>query len=134
MKYSKVQIANWMKLDGLLWLNAVSAINGGLALMAGSIEVPPEYLNNTGFTNFYTPGLILFAVVGGSALIAALARLKNLQNANLVALLSGVIMMFWIVGEIVSIQKLEVLQLVFFLSGLMIVVNIPKQTSKSKNS
>ncbi len=128
MKYSKVQIANWMKLDGLLWLNAVAAINGGLGLMAGSIDLPKEYLENTGFTSFYFPGVILFAVVGGSALIAALARAKKLQNANLVALLSGVIMMAWIIGEVVSIKHTNILQAIFFLSGLMIVINTPKKS------
>ena len=123
-----------MKYDGLLWINAVAAINGGLALMAGSIDLPKEYLAKTGFTSFYFPGVILFAVVGGSALIAALTRIKRLQNANLVALLSGVIMMAWIVGEVVSIKHTNILQAIFFLSGLMIVLNTPRQSSKSKNT
>lgn len=117
-----------MKVDGLLWLNAFSAISGGLALMAGTIEMPKSYLEGTGFTSFYFPGVILFAVVGGSALFAAIARLKKLQNANLVAVLSGIIMMFWIVGEIVSIQTLEILQAIYFLSGLMIVINTQRKS------
>ncbi|MCB9823316.1 hypothetical protein H6800_03525 [Candidatus Nomurabacteria bacterium] len=128
MKYSKAQFTKWMKIDGLLWLNAFSAISGGLALMAGTIEMPKSYLEGTGFTSFYFPGVILFAVVGGSALFAAIARLKKLQNANLVAVLSGIIMMFWIVGEIVSIQTLEILQAIYFLSGLMIVINTQRRS------
>lgn len=122
MKYFKSQSLSFVRYDGLLWLNAVSAISGGLALMAGKTQLPGEYLTNTGFDSYYFPGVILFAVVGGSALIAAIARLKKLQNANLIAMLSGVIMMFWIVGEIVSIQHFEILQLIYFLSGLVIVV------------
>lgn len=97
--------------------NAVSAIGGGIALMIGVIDVP-EWVVETGFPDLYFPGVILMAVVGGSALVAALGALKQVIGWQLASILAGVVMLMWIVGEIVSIRGLHWLQVIYLVTAV----------------
>lgn len=114
----------------LLGFNAVSAVGGGIALMAGSIN-ESAWIRHTGFTSLYFPGLILFSIVGGSAMVAWLAMWKKLTGWQIATLLSGIIMLFWITGEIVSIRSFHWLQIIYALSGLAVVVLCPKKAQTS---
>jgi len=114
-------------LPKLLLINGVSATLGGLYLISSAQDAMPlAWLNDTGFNNYYFPGVILFAVVGGSAVLALLARIKKLEYANLLAILSGLIMVYWIIGEIASIKHLNILQLIFLASGISVIVLAPR--------
>ena len=57
----------------LLSFNAVTAVGGGIMLMTGGIEPPSAWLQNSVFASYFIPGLILASLVGGSALLAAIA-------------------------------------------------------------
>lgn len=117
-----------MVLGGLLTLHALSAMAGGLSLIAGKVDVPLAWLEGTGFTSYYFPGVILFALVGGSALFALLAYVKRLSLAPYLSLLSGIIMLFWILGEMVSIGQIHALQIVYLLTALVVIALTPKRT------
>ncbi len=124
-----VKKAKWTKaLTVLLWINSVAALAGGLNLLSGKLVLPASQLTGTGFTSYYFPGVILFAVVGGSALLALLAHYKHLAHAALLSLLSGVILVIWIVGEIASIQTLHFLQFVFLASGIAVIYLTPAES------
>jgi hypothetical protein len=110
---------------GLLLFDGVTAVGGGLALMAGVVPEQPAWVRHTGFTGLYFPGLVLMAVVGGSALVAAVAMLKRVEGWPLVSLLSGVVMVFWIVGEVASIRAFHVLQVVYLVTGVLVVCWTP---------
>lgn len=116
-----------MVLGGLLALHALSAMAGGLSLIAGKVDVPLSWLEGTGFTSYYFPGVILFALVGGSALFALLTFTKRLSLAPYLSLLSGIIMLFWILGEIVSIGQIHVLQIVYLITSLVVIALTPKR-------
>ena len=107
-------------LVGLQAFNALSAIGGGLALMGGLID-QAGWTSRTDFPSLYFPGVILFALVGGSALLAALAVKKKMLGWQLASTLAGIIMLFWIVGEIVSIRQFHWLQIIYLLTGRMVV-------------
>ncbi len=106
---------------GLLLFNAVTAIGGGLALMTGWIPEQPSWVEHNDFAGNYFPGVILFAVVGGTSLVAAVAMVKRSTSWELAALLSGVVMLVWIVGEIASIRAFHVLQVVYLVTGALVV-------------
>ncbi|SDB91824.1 hypothetical protein GA0111570_108122 [Raineyella antarctica] len=101
---------------GLQLFNAISAIGGGIALMIGLID-QPVWVTHTAFPDLYLPGVILFAIVGGSALVAALAMAKRVVGRELASILAGVVMLAWIIGEIASIRGLHVLQAVYLVTG-----------------
>jgi hypothetical protein len=107
--------------------NAVSAIGGGIALITGAIN-QPSWLNHMGFKSLYFPGVILLAIVGGSALLAVLATYKRITLANLLNVLAGLVMIFWIVVEICSIRAFHFLQGIYFVTGALIVWLAPKET------
>lgn len=109
---------------GLQGFNAASAAGGGLALMLGVIDVP-EWVVGTGFPDLYFPGVILLALVGGSALVAALAAWKRTVGWQLASLVAAVVMVMWIVGEIASIRAFHWLQLLYLATAGAVVVLTP---------
>ena len=114
---------------GLLLFNAVSAVGGGLALMTGLIPEQPSWVEHTDFPSLYLPGVVLLAVVGGSALIAALALARASTGWQLASIVSGVVMLVWIVGEIASIRGFHILQVVYFVTGAAVLWWTPGPSS-----
>ncbi|WP_457206400.1 hypothetical protein [Nocardioides sp. P5_C9_2] len=112
-------------LFGLLVLNGLSAVGGGLALMTGWIPEQASWIRATDFPSSYLPGVILMAVVGGSALVAAIAQAKNVDGWPLASILAGTVMVVWIIGEIASIRAFHVLQVVYLATGALVVVLTP---------
>ena len=114
-------------LMGLLLFNAVSSVAGGVALMTALIPEQSEWVQHNDFPSLYFPGVILMAIAGGSAALAAVAMVKQSPGWELASLLSGVIMVFWIIGEIASIRGFHFLQIVYLLTGLLVVWFTPSQ-------
>lgn len=110
---------------GLLLFNAVSAVGGGLALMLEWIPEQASWVRETDFPSNYFPGVILLAVVGGSSLVAAVAMLKRSAGWQLASIVAGTIMVFWIVGEVASIRGFHFLQVVYLLTGALVVLWTP---------
>jgi hypothetical protein len=102
---------------GLLLFNGISAVGGGIALMTGAIAAPVSWTAHTDFASLYFPGVILLAIVGGSALIAAAALIKGAGGWQLCAIVAAVVMLVWIIGEIASIRGFHFLQVIYFVTG-----------------
>jgi hypothetical protein len=116
-------------LFGLLVFNGISAVGGGYALMTGVIPKQPLWIQHTDFSTLYFPGVILMAIVGGSSLLAALAMMKRSPGWQLSSLLTGLIMLFWIVGEIASIRAFHFLQVIYFVTGVLVIWFTPRGES-----
>lgn len=82
--------------DGLA---AVTAVGGGLALLAGLDEFPRSWLRRTPFDGYRIPALLLSGVVGGSASLATLATLRSSAAAGQVSMIAGATLVTWIVAE-----------------------------------
>jgi hypothetical protein len=117
---------------GLLLFNGISAVGGGIALMTGLIPEQVSWVQHTDFGSLYFPGVILMAIVGGSSLVAALAMMKKSYAWQLSSILAGVIMLFWIVGEITSIRAFHFLQVIYFVSGAAVIWYTPAGKSRSE--
>jgi hypothetical protein len=109
----------------LLLFNGVSAVAGGLALMTGWIPEQPSWVRDTDFPGNYFPGVVLMAVVGGSSLVAATALVKRSAGWHLATIVAGMIMVFWIVGEVASIRAFHVLQVIYLVTGALVVAWTP---------
>jgi hypothetical protein len=123
---------NTKVLLGLLLFNGISAAGGGVALMTGAIATQPSWTSHTDFGSQYFPGVILMAIVGGSALIAACAVMKSAPGWQLSCLVAGVIMVFWIVGEIASIRGFHILQVIYLLTGAAVLWLTPQERPASE--
>jgi hypothetical protein len=124
--YSFAMNRNARILLGLLLFNGISAVGGGIALMTGVIPKQAPWIRHTDFGSQYFPGVILMAIVGGSSLIGALAMMKGAYGWQLSSILAGVIMLLWIVGEIASIRGFHFLQVVYFVTGALVIWYTPK--------
>jgi hypothetical protein len=116
---------------GFLLLNGVSAVAGGLALMTDWIPEQVSWVRNTDFPSNYFPGVILMAVVGGSSLIAAIALMKGIDGWQLASIVAGMVMVFWIVGEIASIRAFHFLQVIYLVTGALTIMWTPSQTAET---
>jgi len=105
----------------MLSFNAVTAVGGGIMLMTGGIEPPSAWLQNTVFASYFMPGLILAGMVGGSALLAAIAYAVNRHYAAVMAMLSGLALCAWVINEVAVIQTYSWLQLVYLALGGLII-------------
>ena len=108
-------------LVGLHVFNGVTAAGGGLALMTGWIPDVDSWTEHNDFTGAYFPGVILVALVGGSALIAAVAVAKAVPGQELASIVAGMVMVAWILGEVASIRGFHWLQVIYLVTGLLVV-------------
>jgi hypothetical protein len=102
----------------------VSASAGAVGLSGGGLQFPLEWLDGTPFCTYAGPGIILGAVVGGSALAAAVQLLRGHALAVPVALGAGLIQVGWIIGELVLVGTPDIialwLQLLYFTAGAVL--------------
>jgi hypothetical protein len=107
-------------------LLALSAFGGGLALIFNWNAPPVEQLGNSIFKNFLLPGLSLFLLVGGSALLAMILLIRRSKYALLFANTAGIIIMFFEFVEVMIIGSPEgaarPLQIFYFGLGTLITV------------
>ena len=107
---------------GLLAFGAVNAFAGGYYGMAGAEDVPKEWLEGSPFENYFIPGLVLFVVVGGSFLAAAIAVSARLPVARTVASAAGAIVLGWLVAETAIIGYVWWMQPATTIGGLLILL------------
>ncbi|KAA3628484.1 MAG: hypothetical protein DWQ02_19240 [Bacteroidetes bacterium] len=83
---------------------ALTAISGGIAILAGLEDFPMEWLEGTIFKSFTIPALILSVVVGGSSLVAFILLIKKHRLARKATIAAGVIMMGQVIGEVIILN------------------------------
>ena len=105
---------DWIRYsEWALWFNAISAVFGGGFLLGGAGGMPIWFLDNTPFSSFAIPGVILLLIVGGSSLLAATARIRQWSNQYLLTLVAGVMLLGWILMEFVLIPQGWMAQIVY---------------------
>jgi hypothetical protein len=67
----------------LLAFGALNAFGGGFYGLSGARDIPKEWLAGSPFTDYFIPSFILFFVVGGSMLLAAVAIFAHWRKARL---------------------------------------------------
>jgi hypothetical protein len=97
-------------LGSLLLLMAVNAFGGGYYALSGAKDIPVEWLKESPFPDYFIPGLFLFLVIGGSALLAGIAVFKRHRLARRAALFCGVIVLLWILIQVMIIGYVSWMQ------------------------
>ena len=107
---------------------ALTAVGGGITLAIGLDKFPAGWLVGTPFSSYLIPGLILAVVVGGSAVVAAVATLRRSGAGALTSTLAGAILLGWLAGERLILPKAAFvpqfwwLEAVYIAAGLMMVL------------
>lgn len=106
----------------LLLFHGITAVAGGIALIAGWTNLPVWDLRTANIENFFWPGVILIFIVGGSALDAAISFLRHKDYAPVLALLSGIIMEGWILAEMFIVVQFSWLQVLYLFTGIAVII------------
>ncbi len=104
---------------------AVSAIPGGIALLAGFHSPPLAQLEGSVFPSFVIPGLALVFLVGGSAAAAAVLLVRRNRFAVPTAFVAGFAVMAFEFVEVLAIGfppgPARVMQMLYFSIGAALV-------------
>jgi hypothetical protein len=76
--------------------------------------------------------VILMAIVGGSSLTAAIAMVKRSDGWQLTSIVAGTIMVFWIIGEVASIRGFHSLQVIYLVTGALVIWWTPARDRSSE--
>ena len=113
MKHKLVRIAIGVS-EGFITL---SAIGGGIVMLAGTYkdgvlveaggraQFPLEWLQNTPFSDYTVPALILAIGVGGSSLIAAVLVFTGREEGVPASIVAGLMMTGFIVVEVILLKQ-----------------------------
>lgn len=107
-------------LGTLLGIVAVNAMGGGYYGIVGAKGVPTEWLAGSPFNSYLVPSLVLFVVVGGSCLLAAIALFARWPIDRTAAFTSGVVLFVWIVVQLIVIGYVSWLQPTVFAVALAV--------------
>jgi hypothetical protein len=109
-------------LGGLLAFGALNAFAGGYYGMSGAEGVPREWLEGSPFDDYFIPGLVLFVVVGGSFLAAAIAVFAGLDVARPAVFAAGTIVLGWLAVETAIIGYVSWMQPATTIGGLLVLL------------
>lgn len=100
---------------------AVSALLSGAYMIAfpsgGPAGMPLDMLKGSPFDDFFWPGVILFAVIGGGHAAAALMTIRRLRIRGLAGAVMGIGLMIWIFVQVTMIGGGHGLQILYFALG-----------------
>jgi len=93
----------------LLFFDAVSAIFGGGCLIYDSsgefLRLPIEFLDDTLFSNFMIPGIILFLVNGLFNLFVGILGIRKSKLFPNLTVLCGLLLIGWLTIQIIIIKQ-----------------------------
>jgi hypothetical protein len=106
-----------------LFLIGISAVVGGYNLiMSNGSGMSVALLNNSPFTSYFWPGVILALVVGGTHLAAAVSLWTKFHYSPEVAAISGFGLLIWIFTELNIIGQSHWLQILYFGLGIITII------------
>jgi hypothetical protein len=116
----RVRSVAWWSLVVVSAFNAVSALGGGIGMVAADgLSMPKAMLDDTPFSTFTVPGLVLALVVGGTQTAAVWLLVARRRSALLWSAVAGFGMVIWVVVEIGFIQALMFLHVIYLGTGLL---------------
>ncbi|MGZ5243189.1 MAG: hypothetical protein ACXWDO_08430 [Bacteroidia bacterium] len=104
----------------LLLFLALNAFGGGYYGMAGAKDIPLEWLDDSPFRNYFIPSLVLFVLVGGSALVSGIMVLRRHQQARSAAFVCGALVLLWLIAQVAIIGYVSWMQPTTALLGFVI--------------
>lgn len=110
----------------LLCVTGFTAFVSGVLLVVrpdGSLlQLPASLLETTPFRHYLIPGLLLGGVVGGSSLMAVFLLMSKQEGRYSWSLAAGALLTGWITLQVILIQSLHWLHMVFFLTGVLVML------------
>ena len=106
----------------LLGIIALNAFGGGVYGMMGAEGVPVTWLEGSPFNSYFIPSLILFLVVGGLSLAAAVAVLLHSHHAHGLVTTAVAVIFIWLAVQISIIGYVSWMQPAVAITAFIILV------------
>lgn len=110
----------------VLLFNAASALFGGYMLIddptGDALQMPVDAMKNGPFRDFLIPGVVLFSVLGVGSLLALAMLIFNVRYYVQAVFLEGFATIVWIVTQMIIVQDVVLLQIVYFSVGAVLVL------------
>ncbi len=114
---------DWLGVGLLVWLGA-GAAGGGLTLLSrtdgSNMGFTLDLLDGSPFSDYFWPGLILFALFGVGSIVTAILWARRWALAPFAAFTIGCAQMIWIVVELAIIKEVSFLHPLMFGIGLLV--------------
>lgn len=98
----------------------IGAMAGGLACLLNPqspLGVSTDILNNSPFTDFLVPGILLFGVIGVGNLCSAILFFFHLKYQGYVSSIFTWALVIWIVVQCIMLRSVVFLHVLFFILG-----------------
>lgn len=110
----------------LLLFNGISALFGGYVLIddptGGGMQMPVELMKTGPFKDYLIPGIYLFSVLGVGSLLALAMLIFNVRYHARAVFLEGIATIIWIVTQMIIVQDIVLLQIVYLSVGAVLVL------------
>jgi hypothetical protein len=110
----------------LLLFNGIGAIYGGWHLMTkpdgSSLTMPLDMLKHSPFNDYLVPGIILFIANGLFSLFAFVMLFANYKRYSLLIMAQGIILVIWIIVQIIMIQTIGRLHVIYASAGVLLII------------
>ena len=99
--------ARWLRIaiGFLAGFVTLSAVGGGVVMLTGLDSFPLDWLEGTTFPSYTLPAHVLAIIVGGTALIALVATLRDHPLSGSFAVIAGFILMGFITIEVLILEQ-----------------------------
>jgi len=103
----------------------VTAIAGGFRLVSnpnGTLDIPIEWLNNSFFTSYLIPGLVLLVVIGFGNVLASIVSFSKMRYTGGIAIILGTFLILFMTTEVWFVGLRNFLQPLYFILGAIVLV------------
>ncbi|MBL7845010.1 MAG: hypothetical protein JNK44_14180 [Cyclobacteriaceae bacterium] len=111
----------------LLLFNGISACFGGYMLISkpdgSGLDMPLSLLEYSPFSNYLIPGIVLFVANGLLSLAVAFFVITKSVHYIKLTILQGFILIGWIVVQMIMLQTVNYLHIIFGALGVLLVVS-----------
>jgi hypothetical protein len=120
---------------GLLLFNGITSVFGGFMLIikpdGSGLGMSPDILQFSPFTNFLIPGIILLTANGVLSLVVVFFTFRQLSAYGRLIILQGCILLGWITVQMVMLQTVNSLHIIYGLAGMLLVASGVKLSQKN---
>ena len=109
----------------LLLFNGIAACFGGWMLMrspdGSAMNMTVDLLKHSPFSDYLIPGIILFIIIGLLSLAIAWLAVLKVKHFEKLIMMQGVILSGWIIVQMVMLQSINYLHILFGSVGLLLI-------------